>query len=128
MLPPITDRAAFQAEIDALRVREKEHTRAGDAIAVGHRRGTPPVPRQRPPDRPVAAAGGRLLGRPGYAGLESEHELESLVDSLLLVRRQASGVCLQALEVDGAKLLDEHACRLAVEDDLRSERGRCGAS
>ena len=38
MLPPITDRATFQAEIDALRVREKEHTRAGDAIAAARRR------------------------------------------------------------------------------------------
>jgi predicted dithiol-disulfide oxidoreductase (DUF899 family) len=36
--PEIVDRSAFQAEIDALRVREKAHTREGDAIAVARRR------------------------------------------------------------------------------------------
>jgi predicted dithiol-disulfide oxidoreductase (DUF899 family) len=36
--PKITDRAAFQAELDALRVREKAHTREGDAIAAARRR------------------------------------------------------------------------------------------
>ncbi len=29
--PEVADRAAFQAELDALRVREKAHTREGDA-------------------------------------------------------------------------------------------------
>ena len=29
----IVDRATFQAELDALRVREKAHTHEGDAIA-----------------------------------------------------------------------------------------------
>ena len=37
-LPAVVDRAAFQAELDALRVREKEHTRAGDALAAARRR------------------------------------------------------------------------------------------
>ncbi|MDN3248348.1 MULTISPECIES: DUF899 family protein [Streptomyces] len=37
-LPPVTDRATWQAEIDALRVREKAHTREGDAIAAARRR------------------------------------------------------------------------------------------
>jgi predicted dithiol-disulfide oxidoreductase (DUF899 family) len=37
-LPPVADRATFQAELDALRVREKAHTRAGDAIAAARRR------------------------------------------------------------------------------------------
>jgi len=32
--PKIVDRSTFQAELDALRVREKAHTRAGDAIAA----------------------------------------------------------------------------------------------
>ena len=32
------DRAAFQAELDQLRVREKAHTREGDAIAAARRR------------------------------------------------------------------------------------------
>jgi predicted dithiol-disulfide oxidoreductase (DUF899 family) len=34
----IVDRAAFQAELDALRVREKAHMRAGDAVAAARRR------------------------------------------------------------------------------------------
>jgi len=36
--PVVADRAAFQAELDALRVREKAHTREGDAIAAARRR------------------------------------------------------------------------------------------
>ena len=36
--PRIVDRNAFQAELDALRVREKAHTREGDAIAAARRR------------------------------------------------------------------------------------------
>jgi len=37
-LPAAVDRAAFQAELDQLRVREKAHTREGDAIAAARRR------------------------------------------------------------------------------------------
>jgi predicted dithiol-disulfide oxidoreductase (DUF899 family) len=37
-LPAAVDRAAFQAELDTLRVREKVHTREGDAIAAARRR------------------------------------------------------------------------------------------
>jgi predicted dithiol-disulfide oxidoreductase (DUF899 family) len=37
-LPPIVDRAVWLAEIDALRAREKAHTREGDAIAAARRR------------------------------------------------------------------------------------------
>ena len=36
--PPVADRAAFQTELDRLRVREKAHTREGDAIAAARRR------------------------------------------------------------------------------------------
>src|SRR5579872_1148251 len=36
--PAIVDRSIFQAELDALRVREKAHTREGDAIAAARRR------------------------------------------------------------------------------------------
>ena len=36
--PKIVDRATFQVELDALRVREKAHTREGDAIAAARRR------------------------------------------------------------------------------------------
>ena len=32
--PPVADRTAFQSELDRLRVREKAHTREGDAIAA----------------------------------------------------------------------------------------------
>jgi predicted dithiol-disulfide oxidoreductase (DUF899 family) len=35
---PKIDRSTFQAELDALRVREKAHTREGDAIAAARRR------------------------------------------------------------------------------------------
>ena len=37
-LPAVVDRATFQAELDKLRVREKAHTREGDAIAAARRR------------------------------------------------------------------------------------------
>jgi predicted dithiol-disulfide oxidoreductase (DUF899 family) len=36
--PEIVDRSTFQAELDALRVREKAHTKEGDAIAAARRR------------------------------------------------------------------------------------------
>jgi predicted dithiol-disulfide oxidoreductase (DUF899 family) len=36
--PPIVERAAWQEQIDALRVREKAHTREADAIAAARRR------------------------------------------------------------------------------------------
>jgi predicted dithiol-disulfide oxidoreductase (DUF899 family) len=37
-MPPVVDRSTWQAEIDALRVREKAHTHEGDAIAAARRR------------------------------------------------------------------------------------------
>lgn len=37
-LPPIVDRAEFEAEVARLRTREKAHTREGDAIAAQRRR------------------------------------------------------------------------------------------
>src|ERR1700730_1481745 len=36
--PKVVDRSTFLAELDALRVREKAHTREGDAIAAARRR------------------------------------------------------------------------------------------
>ena len=36
--PQVVDRATFQAELDALRVREKAHTNEGDTIAAARRR------------------------------------------------------------------------------------------
>ena len=41
-VPKVVDRSTFQAELDALRVREKAHAREGDAIAAA-RRGLPMV-------------------------------------------------------------------------------------
>jgi hypothetical protein len=37
-VPAVVDRMTFQAELDALRLREKAHTREGDAIAAARRR------------------------------------------------------------------------------------------
>ena len=37
-VPAVVDRDTFQVELDALRVREKAHTREGDAIAAARRR------------------------------------------------------------------------------------------
>jgi predicted dithiol-disulfide oxidoreductase (DUF899 family) len=37
-LPPITDRQTWQAELDKLLIKEKAHTRAGDALAAERRR------------------------------------------------------------------------------------------
>ena len=37
-VPAVVDRGTFQAKLDALRIREKAHTREGDAIAAARRR------------------------------------------------------------------------------------------
>ncbi|MFZ3368410.1 MAG: DUF899 family protein, partial [Candidatus Sulfotelmatobacter sp.] len=37
-VPKIADRKAFETQLEALRVREKAHTREGDAIAAARRR------------------------------------------------------------------------------------------
>jgi predicted dithiol-disulfide oxidoreductase (DUF899 family) len=37
-MPIVVERAAFQKELDTLRIREKAHTREGDAIAAARRR------------------------------------------------------------------------------------------
>jgi predicted dithiol-disulfide oxidoreductase (DUF899 family) len=36
-MPDVTDRASWQAQLDELLVREKAHTREGDAIAAARR-------------------------------------------------------------------------------------------
>jgi predicted dithiol-disulfide oxidoreductase (DUF899 family) len=36
--PPVVDRSTYQAEVDALRAREKAHTKEGDAVAAARRR------------------------------------------------------------------------------------------
>ena len=37
-IPPVAERAAWQAQLDDLLAREKAHTREGDAIAAARRR------------------------------------------------------------------------------------------
>src|ERR1051325_7118402 len=37
-VPEVTNRATWQASIDELRIKEKAHTRAGDALAAERRR------------------------------------------------------------------------------------------
>jgi predicted dithiol-disulfide oxidoreductase (DUF899 family) len=54
-VPPVTDRATWQEQIDALRVREKAHTREGDAIAAARRR--LPVVEVDPATQLIGAAG-----------------------------------------------------------------------
>jgi predicted dithiol-disulfide oxidoreductase (DUF899 family) len=58
-VPAVVDRGTFRAELDALRVREKAHTREGDAIAAVRRR------------LPMVEADGttRLVGERGAATL-----------------------------------------------------------
>jgi len=66
--PKIVDRATFQAELDALRVREKAHTRESDAIAAARRRlpmvevnAATPLIGQRGPMALLDAFGGRRI-------------------------------------------------------------------
>ncbi|WP_233493544.1 DUF899 family protein [Desertihabitans brevis] len=56
-LPPVTDRASYEAQVERLRRREKAHTREADAIAAARRR------------LPMVEVDGRaeLLGRAGAA-------------------------------------------------------------
>jgi hypothetical protein len=54
--PAVVDRGTFQAELDALRVREKAHTREGDAIAATSRR-LPMVEVDGAPHRSLANVG-----------------------------------------------------------------------
>jgi predicted dithiol-disulfide oxidoreductase (DUF899 family) len=55
--PPVADRAAFQTELDRLRIREKAHTREGDAIAASRRR-LPMV--EVDPQTPLIGADGKV--------------------------------------------------------------------
>src|ERR1017187_9860351 len=67
--PNIVDRSAFQAELDALRVREKADTHEGDAIAAARRRlpmvevpaSTPPIGERGPVTLLNTFEGRRLL-------------------------------------------------------------------
>jgi hypothetical protein len=84
-VPAVVDRSIFQAELDALRVREKTHTREGNAITAARRR-LPKVEmearsaygRARDCDvverdyRPVAQPEGQAFRRSGHS-LKGEH-------------------------------------------------------
>ena len=67
--PKIVERSTFRAELDALRVREKAHTREGDAIAAARRRlpmvevdgGTPLIGERGPMTLLDAFEGRRML-------------------------------------------------------------------
>jgi hypothetical protein len=61
--PKIVDRKTFQAELDALRVREKAHTREGDAIAAARRR--LPMVEVEAPQRSLANVAQRRQELPG---------------------------------------------------------------
>jgi hypothetical protein len=70
-----------------------------------------------------------LIGHGAVASrLQVEDKRESFVDGLLLVSTQPTSELAEPVDVDCAKLLDEHACPLAVEVDLGSERSGCRAS
>ncbi len=68
--PQVVDRSTFDAELDALRVRQKAHTREGDVIAAARRRlpngGDGPEPQTDWPERPGRAPG--CFRRPSTAG------------------------------------------------------------
>jgi predicted dithiol-disulfide oxidoreductase (DUF899 family) len=75
-VPKVVDRSTFQAELDALRVREKVHAREGDAIAAARRR------------LPMVAVDGAtpLTGERGAVTL-----LDALVCSTRRITRMALG-------------------------------------
>jgi predicted dithiol-disulfide oxidoreductase (DUF899 family) len=52
--PKTVDRSTFEAALDALRVREKAHTREGDAVSAARRR-LPVVAVEAPPRSSVNA-------------------------------------------------------------------------
>lgn len=64
-MPPIVDRDTWQAQIAALRAREKAHTREGDAIAAARRR-LPMV--EVDPSAPLVAASGPVTLLDAFAG------------------------------------------------------------
>src|SRR5579871_4637537 len=63
--PAVVDREAFEAELAALRVREKAHTREGDAIAAARRR-LPMV--EVDASLPLAGANGRVTLLDAFEG------------------------------------------------------------
>ncbi len=64
-MPPIVDRGTWQAQVAALREREKAHTREGDAIAAARRR-LPMV--EVDPSAPLVGARGAVTLLDAFAG------------------------------------------------------------
>lgn len=108
LMPAVVDRATWQAERDALLVREKAHTREGDAIAAARRR-LPMVPAagqcegctfynsQVRPVRPVSPRGneanqsGAAAARVRPRWLRHGHVPGALADSLNMAPVEAQG-------------------------------------
>jgi predicted dithiol-disulfide oxidoreductase (DUF899 family) len=63
--PPIVDRTTWQEQVAALRIREKAHTREGDAIAAARRR-LPMV--EVDPATPLVGAGGAITLLDAFEG------------------------------------------------------------
>jgi predicted dithiol-disulfide oxidoreductase (DUF899 family) len=64
-VPPITDRSTWEASVEELRVREKAHTREGDAIATARRR-LPMV--EVDPSTPLVGPTGEITLLDAFAG------------------------------------------------------------
>ena len=90
-VPAVTDRAAWQAQLDELLVREKAHTREGDAIAAARRR-LPMV---------EVDASVPVTGEHGPVPLLDVFEGRKPADRLLphVARRQARGRAVRGLHV-----------------------------
>src|SRR5438876_12008083 len=96
-------------------------------------RGKPPETVSRPRRsggllRSLAVSGGvkaGLIGPRRGPRLQVEDKRERFVDGLLLVSSQPTSELAETVDVDCAKLLDEHACPLVGEVDLGSERSGC---
>ncbi|GAA4467373.1 DUF899 family protein [Phytohabitans houttuyneae] len=63
--PEVADRAAYEAEIARLRIREKAHTREGDAIAAARRR-LPMI--ELDPQTPLTGPDGPMTLRDAFGG------------------------------------------------------------
>ena len=92
MVPPkVVDRATFQKQLDAVRVREKAHTREGDAIAAARRR------------LPMVAVDGAvpLIGERGTVTLLDAFEGRRMLMRLLfhVVPRPPGGQAMRGLHL-----------------------------
>ena len=76
----------------------------------------------------LRAGSGRSTAARFTTGVRSapqvKHKREGIVDGALLLPGEAARELFKSFEVNGAQLLDEHACGLAGELDLGPE---CGA-